>query len=326
MSVKRACCCILVAHVSPMSAGKTSETPKKSSKQGRKPKPDSCDDYCRVCECNFKIEQGNFSSKTSFENIFKPSQRKESKGLILAGALNSLDLVVCQSPGHSERVCRPCGRKIRTAAEIYSFLKGKLTVSDAASLVSSPQRQKRQLPTTITPERSSNKKQAKHNKGTTSRLTASKELFKQRNENDDPNTNTVTDSSELEDEIRNLYNIEPSETKTHTEVRVIIAYPRGEIAVKQSFDKLTSCLLLNIATKEWKTVANVIFKHDEIMEHVPAAVRRKVSNEFQSLSSESILKGTSPEELSAFNNKIFLHEVSVKCPLWFSSINGACAV
>jgi hypothetical protein len=45
--------------------------------------------------------------------------------------------------------------------------------------------------------------------------------------------------------------------------------------------------------------------------------------EFKSLSKDSILQGTSPEELASFSNKVFIHDTSVKCPYWFAVMNGA---
>lgn len=58
--------------------------------------------------------------------------------------------------------------------------------------------------------------------------------------------------------------------------------------------------------KKWKTASNIIFKHGNIIEHVPDALRRKISAEFHDLSSDSILKGISPEEITAFNNGILV--------------------
>ena len=42
--------------------------------------------------------------------------------------------------------------------------------------------------------------------------------------------------------------------------------------------------------------------------------------------SESMLKYSTPSELSAFSNRTFVHEVKVFCPLWYSCIIGAANV
>ncbi len=72
-------------------------------------------------------------------------------------------LLKCQSL--SERVCRGCGRKIRNAAEFYYFIKTAVTSSNAtafpaANCESTVEKisTKRQLPTTVTPERKQGKK------------------------------------------------------------------------------------------------------------------------------------------------------------------------
>ena len=62
----------------------------------RKPALRSANDFCIICQCNLKIEFE--SARVSFESIFKPSKRKESRGLVE------------KLPRTSERVCRPCGR------------------------------------------------------------------------------------------------------------------------------------------------------------------------------------------------------------------------
>ena len=75
-------------------------------KRGRKPKEASVDDNCRFCDCNLTAHTAG--SKTSFENLFKPS-----RNLILAETCESIGFKLQCSETLSERVCRPCGRKIR---------------------------------------------------------------------------------------------------------------------------------------------------------------------------------------------------------------------
>ena len=62
----------------------------------------------------------------------------------------------------SEQVCRSCGRKIRNAAELHSFIEQALCstrVDEDLNYKDSEDRCKRQLPNTITPDRSNTKKQ-----------------------------------------------------------------------------------------------------------------------------------------------------------------------
>ena len=102
-----------------------SETPKKIlKKRGRKPKEASVDDNCRFCDCNLTAHTAG--SKTSFENLFKPS-----RSLILAEACESIGFKLQRSETLSERVCRPGERKIRDAAELYNFVKESVFVTHA---------------------------------------------------------------------------------------------------------------------------------------------------------------------------------------------------
>ena len=100
-------------------------TPKKVvRKKGRKPKPESKDDYCRICNLNFKVQYGN--SKFSTENLFKPSERKENKGQVLAEICKQLGFPILKTEDSSDRVCRICSRKIRNAIENVEFLGSRL--------------------------------------------------------------------------------------------------------------------------------------------------------------------------------------------------------
>ena len=53
---------------------------------------------------------------------FWPSGKVESAGLILAHCCGSIGLRLTRNENLSERVCRPCARKIRNAAQLYSFI------------------------------------------------------------------------------------------------------------------------------------------------------------------------------------------------------------
>jgi len=95
-----------------------SATPTKVCKRGRKPKIDIQKiSSCRFCGVTFTSGGG----RASFENIFSPSDREESVGLILAECCGSIGFPLTRDENFSERVCRSCGGKIRNAAELYSF-------------------------------------------------------------------------------------------------------------------------------------------------------------------------------------------------------------
>ena len=144
-----------------------SETPKKIvKKRGRQQKDKSVNDNCRFCERRLTSVGGNTSNIT-FENLFKPSRRQESLNLILADACESVGFKLARSASLSERVCRPCGRKIRKAAESYNFIKEAVSSTQAKeynattacvdNAETETERGKRQLPSTVTDRNSAKK-------------------------------------------------------------------------------------------------------------------------------------------------------------------------
>ena len=64
----------------------------------------------------------------SSENLFKPSQRKESFGIVLAELCGKVGAPLVSSNNHSTKVCNPCSRKIKKAAELVSELKSSVNV------------------------------------------------------------------------------------------------------------------------------------------------------------------------------------------------------
>ena len=63
------------------------------------------DDYCRVCKCCFKQQFGNFSKivHVSSQNLFKPSQRKQSFGIVLSDLCDKFGLPLKNSEYHSNQ-------------------------------------------------------------------------------------------------------------------------------------------------------------------------------------------------------------------------------
>ena len=72
---------------------------------GRKAKKASAKETCRFCNSNLKAV---CESKSSFENLFKPSDRPDSQNLILANACESIRFGLNRSETLSDQVCRPC--------------------------------------------------------------------------------------------------------------------------------------------------------------------------------------------------------------------------
>ena len=87
------------------------------------------DDYCRVCKCCFKQQFGNFSKivHISSQNLFKPSQRKQSFGIVLSDLCDKVGLPLKNSEYHSTKICNTCSRKILKVHELVMELKSSVT-------------------------------------------------------------------------------------------------------------------------------------------------------------------------------------------------------
>jgi len=76
---------------------------------------------CRVCRCSFKTKFGNFTKDQqgyiSTENLFKPSNRKDYRGVVLANILEFLWIEARPTP-----IAFVCGRKIRNLGSVYALI------------------------------------------------------------------------------------------------------------------------------------------------------------------------------------------------------------
>ena len=86
-------------------------------------------DSCRICKSSFKVKFGNIRGKqvySSSENLFKPSQRKDSPGVVLAEVCSCVRLVFLHDPViYSDCVCNPCGQKIHSLGQLFEFVKAR---------------------------------------------------------------------------------------------------------------------------------------------------------------------------------------------------------
>ena len=58
----------------------------------------------------------------STENLFKPSNRKDCRGVVLANILESVGIPLDRSETYSHRVCNPCGRKTHNLGSLYALI------------------------------------------------------------------------------------------------------------------------------------------------------------------------------------------------------------
>lgn len=60
-------------------------------------------------------------------------------------------------------------------------------------------------------------------------------------------------------------NIEDISETTSKQLKVLILYPNGDVVVHNSFADTAKSLISNLALKNWKTAANLPFKHAEMI-------------------------------------------------------------
>ena len=88
-------------------------------------------DSCGICKSSFTVKFGNIPGKpvySSSENLFKPSQRMDTIGVVLAGICSSVGLELLHDPAtYSDRVCNPCGQKICSLGQMFEFVKAGTT-------------------------------------------------------------------------------------------------------------------------------------------------------------------------------------------------------
>ena len=74
----------------------------------------------RICKSSFKVKFGSLTNKqfySSWQNLFKPSQRKDSFRIVLADVCCQVGLVF------SDREYNPCGSKIVSLGHLFKFVK-----------------------------------------------------------------------------------------------------------------------------------------------------------------------------------------------------------
>lgn len=106
------------------------ETPKKPVKK----RVNQAKDCCRMCKCSFNVKYGTGNSgRISTQNLYVASNRDGSRGEVLASMCENIGVTFIKSPSLSERVCLPCGRKIRNLCKLFVEIK-KVTSHDEAEM------------------------------------------------------------------------------------------------------------------------------------------------------------------------------------------------
>ena len=283
-------------------------------------------DSCRICRCSFKVKFGSLTGKqfySSSQNLFKPSQRKDSFGTVLADVCRRVGLVLLQDPGvYSDRVCNPCGRKILSLGNLFEIVKAATSPTVSGTSIKSTKR------ALVTPDKASpswrttklvrvNSPQAK----TPSQVRSAKKSRKSLAFTGE--SSCTSTPSEKEDEMLRRLNVDDL-PQTGLQVKVVYVNPSGNVTVRIPRDEQTKTLVKNLACENWREVSNAILKHGELAPELNNSIRKVLSKEFSDyLKSETMLCARNPDELAGFSNKLFMEEVRIYCPLWFHCVLGA---
>ena len=280
---------------------------------------ESANDNCRLCEVSFKIQFGNLRkpSHSSSENLFKPSKRKDCFGVVLSEICRQVGLPLTQdSAKYSDRVCNPCGRKIRNLGQLYQLVKKAATATTSTPVKTNKR-------TLDTPEKAS--PPWRKSKSVRINSPVGKTHFRDVSPGKSRKSltfagenieNTSSLSLERENEMLSKLNVEnlPSDG-----VKILYLNPSGNVTVRIPRDSQNKTLVKNIAAKKWREVSNGILKHVEIMPELSKGICKLVSKEFDEyIKSECMLEARNPDELAGFSNKLFMEEVRVFCPVWFN--------
>ena len=96
----------------------TAQKPRKPVKK----KVNQANDCCRMCKCSFNVKYGTGKSGRMTQNLYEASNRDGSPGKVLASMCENIGVTFIKSPSLSERVCLPCGRKIRNLCKLFVVL------------------------------------------------------------------------------------------------------------------------------------------------------------------------------------------------------------
>ena len=197
---------------------------------------------------------------------------------MLAEVCSRVGLVLLRDPAiYSDRVCNPCGPKIRSLGQLFEFVKAGTTPT--LNYVSKSTKR-----TPATPEKASPS------------WRKSKVVMSW-------------------DEMQSNLNVDDL-PQTGLQVKVVYMIPSGTVATRIPRDEPTKILVKNIACENWREVSNAILKHKALAPVMIIAIRKAVFKEFSDyLKCESILLARNPDELAGFSNKLFMAEIRIHCPV-----------
>ena len=99
------------------------------------------------------------------------------------------------------------------------------------------------------------------------------------------------------DSVLSKANINDLDTSNGSSLKVVIAYPNGNVVVKSNLDRDSETIIRNICLSQWRTAVNACFQHEYLAPELRSAFTRKVGKECEQYStSESCLKDCEPSQ------------------------------
>ena len=293
------------------------------AKRGRPKKENNCNEVCRICQVNLKLTYGNFGTK-SCVNLFKPSTRKETFGVVWCESLKNLGISIVDSPSDSQLACNGCYTKIKNLCELFQFI-GKVscksnTLDQEISSKETSEGAKRKFFAVLSPARSSppnRKTQRTHSPGKVKSNPSSKKslLFDSDHQKDGDFFRAVHYNT------LSRCNVDDLNTSEGAAVKVVISHPSGEVTVINKIDRESQNIIKNIGLKNWKTAVNTCLRHELLAPEFNEAFACEIARECKNYSkSDSCLKERSPDQLAVFSNKTLCKEVNTHCPVLYSAL------
>lgn len=297
---------------------------KPKTNRGRRRSENSPNQFCRICKKTLILTYGPQQNckHAAYCNLFKPSTRKDDFGVIIADSLKETGILIPNSPQLSSVVCHPCARKLKNLSETYKTVVQSIRISEDPP--SDQDAVKRKAASTLTPERSPTNRKTRRIQSPQSKTCNSpsrnrrKSLFSVEDNSD-------SKEQDIENVLLSKLNVDDLDTSKCSQVKIVLAYPSGNVIVKSNFDTELKSIITNICLSRWNTVIRALFAHSILNAELLNFLELKSEQEIKRYAkTESCLKSTSPDQLASFSNKILCKELEVNCPVYNAVVRGAC--
>ena len=91
-------------------------------------------------------------------------------------------------------------------------------------------------------------------------------------------------SLSFHDSVLSKANINDLDTSNGSSLKIIIAYPNGNVVVKSNLDRGSETIIRNICLSQWRIAVNACFQHEYLAPELRSAFTRKVGKECEQYS------------------------------------------